>query len=230
MVDFWLILAQLSIILLTAFLAWLTYQSNLLLKRFRPETNLLTSPPELLARIVLVGVCLLLAWLTGLPAAQLGLTLTDPLRQVGLGLAAGVGSQIAVNWVTWLAIGRYGPQIYSPQVVLNILPRRPLDWLLVPLAFIPAVAMEELLFRALWLGGFGGLVPWPLLLIGLSLVFGLMHAPQGMLGMALAGALNVLLSLLFLWTGSIFVPLLAHYTINLLQVVVAYYQKDWLAN
>jgi membrane protease YdiL (CAAX protease family) len=224
----WITLARLAILILTAFLAWMTYQSNLLLKRFQPDFNLLLSPLETIVRVILVGVCLLLAWLTGLPAAQLGLSMVNPLSSIGLGLAVGIVIQVVVNLLTLEAINFFGRHIYSTQVIRNILPGRPLEWLLVPLALLPAVAMEELLFRTLWLGAFRDIIPLPLLIIGTSLIFGLMHLPQGSLGVVIAAGVNILLSLLFLWTGGILVPLVAHYTVNLLQVIVAHFQRDWL--
>jgi hypothetical protein len=45
-----------------------------------------------------------------------------------------------------------------------------------------------------------------------------------------AGGLNVLLSLLFIWSGELLLPLTAHYVINLLQVVAASRQREWLDN
>lgn len=226
--HFWATVARLAILILTAVLAWMTYQSNLLLQRFEPDVNLLLSPPETIVRIILVGLCLLLAWLTGLPAEQLGLAMVNPLGSIGLGLAAGIVIQVVINLLTLGAINYFGRHIYSTQVIRNILPVRPLEWFLLPLAFLPAVAMEELLFRTLWLGAFRDIVPLPLLIVGTSLVFGLMHVPQGSLGVVIAGGVNVLLSLLFVWTGGILVPLVAHYTVNVLQVLVAHFQRDRL--
>jgi membrane protease YdiL (CAAX protease family) len=55
-----------------------------------------------------------------------------------------------------------------------------------------------------------------------------MHAPQGRLGMALTAVVSVVLSGLFLWRGSLLTPLVAHYVVNLLQLVVAYPQRDRL--
>ncbi|MFC1975297.1 CPBP family intramembrane glutamic endopeptidase [Chloroflexota bacterium] len=218
------------IILLTLFLTWVTYQSNSLLQKFQPDFNLLLSPPELVVRIILVGGCLLLAWLMGLPAEQLGLAIADPLGHIGVGLVAGIVILAVVNLLTFGAIRYFGRDIYSPWVIRNILPRRPLEWVLVPLALAPAVAMEELLFRTLWLGGFSDIIPLPVLILGTSVVFGIMHLPQGFLGVIVAGGVNVLLSLLFLETGGILAPLVAHYVINLLQVLLAHYQRDWLEN
>ena len=154
--------------------------------------------------------------------------MANPLGSIGLGLAAGIVIQVVINLLTLGAINYFGRHIHSTQVIRNILPVRPLEWFLLPLAFLPAVAMEELLFRTLWLGAFRDIVPLPLLIIGTSLVFGLMHAPQGSLGVVIAGGVNILLSLLFIWTGGILVPLVAHYTVNLLQVLVAHFQRDWL--
>ena len=57
---FWATVARLGILILTAVLAWMMYQSNLLLQRFEPDVNLLLSPPETIVRIILVGLCLLL--------------------------------------------------------------------------------------------------------------------------------------------------------------------------
>jgi len=226
---FWLTATRVAIILLTLMLAIVTYQSNRLLKQFQPEFNLLLSVPENLVRLGLAGVCLLLAWLSGLSRQQLGLVITDdPCRQIGIGLSAGLLIQVMVNIVMMIAINKLGRHVYSPLVVRNILPRRPVEWILVPLAFIPAVFMEELLFRSLWLGVFSPIMGLALLVVGTSFVFGLMHLPQGVLGATMAGVVNVLLSLMFVWTGSFLAPLVAHYTINISQISLAHFQRDWL--
>jgi hypothetical protein len=57
-----------------------------------------------------------------------------------------------------------------------------------------------------------------------------MHQPQGALGVVAAGGLNVMLSLLFIWSGELLLPLTAHYVINLLQVAVASRRREWLEN
>ncbi len=228
--QFWLTITRLAIILLTGFLVWVTYQSNLLLKRLQPDFNLLLSLPETFVRIFLAGVCLLLAWMSGIPAMQMGLTLPDPLWQIGLGLGVGLVVQLVANGLMAAAIKYVGPHVYSPLVIRNILPRRPVEWVLVPLAFIPAVLMEELLFRPLWLGVFSPVIWLPVLVIGTSLLFGVMHLPQGILGAVLAGVVNIILCLLFVWTGNFLASLVAHYTINVSQVVLAHTQREWLEN
>lgn len=226
--KFWLYIVQLAILLLTLGLGWVTYQSNLLLKKFQPSFNLLLSPPELAVRLLLVGLCIFLAWLSGLPADQLGLIVRQPIRSIALGASIGVVIQLGLYLVTWWAVNHYGRQIYSPTVVRNILPRHPIEWPLVCLAFIPAVTMEELLFRTLWLGAFSGTIPILGLVLGTSVIFGLMHQPQGLLGVILTGSINIVFCFLFIWTGELLIPLIAHYTLNILQLVVASFQQDWL--
>ncbi len=224
----WLNLVRLATLLLSIGLAWVTYRSHLFLKEYKPDFNVLLSLPDLIVRVGLVGLCLGLAWLSGLPATELGLIINQPSQTIGLGVGIGLATVIIINLLTTWSINQFGPHIYSPLVIYNVLPRRSIEWGLVALAFLPAVAMEELLFRTLWLGGFKGVVPMGLLIIGTSILFGFMHRPQGQLGMVLAGGINILFSTLFVWSGQILLPLSAHYTVNLLQLVVAYRQKDWL--
>ena len=89
------------------------------------------------------------------------------------------------------------------------------------LALLPAAMLEELLFRSLPLGGLTWLVAPHWLLWPLAVFFGLLHWPQGGWGVAGTMLAAILLSLLFLATGSIWPPLAAHYVMNLLQVAVA---------
>jgi membrane protease YdiL (CAAX protease family) len=207
----------------------MTYRSHLILKQLRPTFNLLLSWPESIARLALVGFCLLLAWFSGLPAAELGLTPKNIWPTIGLGLGIGLVTQLGVNLATQQAIKYFGPQIYSPWLIRNILPRQTHDWLLVALAFLPPVAMEELLFRTLLIGGFQTIIPLPLLILATSVIFGLMHLPQGKLGVLISGVINVLFCWLFIWSGQLLLTLAVHYTINLLQLITAYFlQPAWL--
>lgn len=227
---FWLNLTRVAILIFTGLIAWMTYRSHLLLKEFRPDFNLLLSLPETIMRMLLVGLCLGLAWLSGLSATKLGLTVGNLWSSLGLGLAIGLVVQLAVNLITFQLVKYFGQDIYSPWLIRNILPRHRGQWLPVALAFLPPVAMEELLFRTLWIGGFQDIVPLPLLIIGTSIIFGAMHQPQGRLGMAAAGIINVLFSILFIWSGELLVTLVAHYVVNLLQVIMGHFQRDWLEN
>jgi membrane protease YdiL (CAAX protease family) len=228
--ELWLNLARLLILLFTTAMAWMTYRSYLLLKEIEPQFNVLLSLPETVVRIVLVGFCLFLAWLSGLPASELGLTADRPGRSLALGTSIGLITALSINAITLLAIRYFGRHIYSPWLIRNILPRSTNEWLFIALAFFFSVAMEELLFRTLLISVFQDLIPLPLLIILTSIAFGLMHQPQGRLGMVVSGLINVLFCILFVWTGELLVTFTAHYVVNLSQLVVGYYQRDWLEN
>jgi uncharacterized protein len=106
-------------------------------------------------------------------------------------------------------------------VMHYIIPKSRREFLLVLLALIPVVLLEELLFRSLLLGGLSPLAPEIALLIGFGLVFGLFHSPQGIWGMIGAGLGGIIFGLLFLWQQSLLAPVVAHYVANAAQIGVA---------
>lgn len=184
---------------------------------------MLLAPAEQLFRLGLVGVCLFFAWASGLSVRQLGLIAPQPLQSIGLGVGVGLLTQLFIYVGGEWAVRRFGSHIYSPVVIRNVLPRHRGEWLPVALAFLPAVAMEELLFRTLWLGCFELIIPLIWLIIITSVIFGIMHLAQGPLGVVGAGSINILFCLLFIWTGELLVTLAAHYVFNMGQLVLAYY-------
>lgn len=216
-------------LVLLGLICWLTYRSGQLLRELEASSpdelarlgNLLLSPPENAFRLLLIAAYMTLGRVSGLPAGRLGWTTASPLADLTWGLILGIAASLALFPLTRWAVVRFGSQLYSPLVLRNILPRSRREWVLVPLAFIPAALLEELLFRSLLLGGFSVFLPPSLLAVGGSVLFGLMHAPQGRLGMLIAGLLSLGLCALFLWRGSLLTPLVAHYAINVAQLVQA---------
>lgn len=213
---------------LTVALAWATYQSGRLLRSVPVRENLLLAPVENLVKGILVLLCIALGMLSGASAEQLGWAVHNGWRDVGLGIIIGITTQMVANASTLLAIGMWGKEIYSPVVMRNIMPRTRAEWLLVPAALALAVLLEELLFRSLLIGALSMTVPLPILVIGFSAIFGLMHSPQGALGVAMTGLMGVWLSMLFLWSGGLLLPLVAHYVINFLQLLKAQDRRTWL--
>ena len=212
---------------LLAFLAFATWRSALILRELAPTTNLLLLPAENLMRVVLILVCLLLARVSGLPDDRFGWSTTNTVHFLFIGLAVGVVVALIVPLLTRWAVTQFGGHIYSPIVVQSILPRRRIEWVWVPLALAPAVALEELLFRSLLLGGLSIFAPPILLAVVWSIIFGTMHAPQGSFGIVVAAALGLLLSILFLVTQNLLAPMFAHYAINLLQLIWASKDRYW---
>jgi membrane protease YdiL (CAAX protease family) len=213
---------------LLAFLAWGTWRTALVLRTITPNFNLLLLPAENVLRVGIILLCVFLARLSGQSLAQFGWQSLDLSRDLLAGFFIGVVVALSMPPLTHWAIARFGAAIYSPIVVQSILPRNRREWFLVPLALAPAVFLEELLFRSLLLGGFGSFAPPILLALVWSIAFGAMHLPQGALGIIVAAALGLLLSVLFLATQSLLAPTLAHYFINLLQLVWASRDKSFL--
>jgi membrane protease YdiL (CAAX protease family) len=213
---------------LTVALAWATYQSGRLLRAVPVRENLLLAPVENIVKVVLIVLCLLLGALSGVQGEQLGWTLANGWRDIGLGIAIGMITQVVANGATGVAIRVWGKDIYSPVVMRNIMPRSRVEWVLVPLALGIGVVLEELLFRSLLVGGLSATVPMPILVIGFAAIFGLMHTPQGTLGVFMTGLMGIWLGVLFVWSGSLILPLTVHYVINILQLFKAQDKRAWL--
>ena len=206
-------------------LAWATYQSGKVLRTVTLRENLLLAPLENVVKAGIIGLCFALAAISGLPPAQFGWNFAHPGADVIAGLLVGLTVPFVVNGITRWAIARFGKGIYSDVVLRNIFPRSRRDWLLVPAAMLLAVLLEEVLFRALLVGGMSAFAPPALLVVGGGIIFGVMHSPQGSLGVIVSAVLGMGLSGLFLWSGSLLAPLLAHYLINLLQLLRA--REEW---
>jgi membrane protease YdiL (CAAX protease family) len=223
-----MIIFPLGTIILLIFLIWATWRTAQLLREVPLTENLLLLPAENALRFALILACFGLGQISGLPHAQLGWQWMEPARDIVVGFFVGIVVAMLVPPFTHWAVARFGSHIYSPIIVRSVLPRNRREWLLVPLALVLTVLLEELLFRSLLLGGFGTIAPPLVLAIAWSLIFGAMHAPQGALGVAVAAVLGLLLSFSFLWTQGLIVPLIAHYVINLLQLVWASHDKTVL--
>jgi membrane protease YdiL (CAAX protease family) len=215
----WLFLV--GLVLLTAFVALGTVRTGHLLRVWTPPYNLLLSLPDALSRLLLVVLCLALGIGPGPGAAALGLSTDRLAADLAAGILAGLALSGLIALLGQLVIRRWGPDVYDTRLLRAIMPANLREWGGVLLAFVPAAAAEELLFRALPLGGLGWLIEPHLLLWPMSLFFGLLHWPQGGWGVVGASLAALLLGALFLITGSIWVPLAAHYTMNVAQLLIA---------
>lgn len=206
---------------LMAALGWLTLQSGRILRHYIPESNLILGLPDNLARIALIAICIVAGLTVGPGAGQLGWESDALLKDVLAG--AGIGAALAgfLLWAGTTAIRRWGPDIYDNRLLRAIVPTSRREWVLVALALAPAALGEELLFRSLPLGGLDWLVPPVVLMWPLALVFGLLHTAQGLWGVVGSTLLGLVFSALFLWTGNIWTPFVAHYVLNLVEVTVA---------
>jgi membrane protease YdiL (CAAX protease family) len=212
-----------SVALLIGLVCYTTVRSGLALRTWTPRSNLLLSLPDNAVRLALLALCILLGLTVGPGPEALGWSVSPQRlsQDLPLGVVLGLVFACAVNLGGRLAIRWWGPEIFSSKLLQCMLPINGREWAGVLLALLPAAALEELLFRSLPLGGLAWLVPPWWLLWPLALLFGLLHWPQGGWGVAGAALTAIVLSLLFLLTGSIWVPLAAHYTMNVSQFVLA---------
>ncbi len=205
---------------LTLFTAYGAYRTSLLLKHWRPDRNLLLLPAENFVRWVMIAACIGLGLLSGLPAEQLGWAWTELGRNLLLGLLLGVGLALLFYFTTSWFVDKTGTRFYSDRMLEYVVPANRRDFFWVALAMVGVALLEELLFRSLLLGGFLPILPAWLLLIGSALLFGVMHSPQGLWGMAGAGLAGLFFGLLFLWSGSLVLPLAVHYVTNMAQITL----------
>lgn len=211
----------LGTLVLTAALGASTWATARLLRTWRPDFNPLLQPADLLLRVVLVGLCILLGSLSGVPAARLGWQWPSAGAQIALGAGLGLLLALLFYLSTRLLVARTGYRFYSPLLVELLAPHSAAEFAAIALALIPSVLLEELLFRSLWIGGVSVLLP-PLVLIAAgSLLFGLMHSPQGAGGMVGAALAGLIFGLLFMAAGSLLLPVVAHYVANLAQLAAA---------
>lgn len=210
---------------LTGWIGYNTYATARLLRTWRPPSNPLLHPLETAVRLALIAACIGLGWLSGLDRAVLGWTAADPGAQIVLGVLGGIllGAVFLVG-TRWV-VKRTGERYYSPLVLDLIVPKDRREFLFTTLAMVTVVLLEELLFRSLLIGGMTPLLPGPFLVLGVGIVFGLLHSPQGTWGMAGAALAGVILGALFLLAGSLLLPCIAHYTANMVQVSVAYRER-----
>jgi membrane protease YdiL (CAAX protease family) len=210
-----------GVLALTGLIGYNTYTSARLLRRWRPDRNLLLLPTENLLRLVLIVLCVGLGALSGLDGHQLGWVLPQASAPIVWGFVWGCVLAIFFYASTRWVIQHTGDRFYSPIIVQAIVPRQPRELWLVCLVMTSVVLLEELLFRSLLLGGLAPILTTPSLIIGWGLLFGLLHSPQGLWGIAGATLAGIILGWLFVQQGTLLTPLIAHYIANVVQVAMA---------
>jgi membrane protease YdiL (CAAX protease family) len=218
-VHYWLFVGL--TLVLVGFISYTTYTTARLLRTWQPTQNVLLLPAENILRLLLIGFCLGLGWVSGVDHVQLGWTLPLP----GVAILSGIlwgGLLAAFFYLTtqWI-IQRSGNRFYSSVVIRVITPHNQRQLLGVAVAMLGVVALEEMLFRSLLIGGLQLVLPNVTLVVGWSILFGLLHSPQGLWGVIGATLAGLLFGWLFLQQRTLLTPLIAHYVTNLVQVVQA---------
>ena len=219
-IAYWLFV--LLTLLLIVFVAYTTVRSARLLDDWPPELNPLLIPGENVIRLLLIVVCLGLGRLSGLSPAQLGWRFDQALPHALWGITGGLAIAGFYIVLTRLVVARTGHRFYRTTLLRLIVPRtgRQLVWVL--LALGPVVLMEELLFRSLLVGGLAPIAPTGWLILASGIIFGALHSPQGRWGVVGTAAAGVAQGWTFAATGSLVLPVVAHYVANSAQIALAY--------
>lgn len=219
-------------IALTLGLAVLTSQTALLLRRGPLPINPLLTWTDNIFRLLLIALCLVLILAAqrsaGLPPAVFGFVPLSFVRDLLGGTALGLILPVVVNLLSALVLPGQGNAFYSRNAILTMRPRSRDQLVVIVAAAFPAALLEELLFRAMLLGGMSALLGLPIgVAVAVSgLVFGSLHLAQGVWGAVVTALVGVLLGLVFLVTGSFWLPLAAHWTMNSAQFTLAYLRPD----
>lgn len=212
---------------LTGVLAYGAFATARLLRtHWRPTQNPLLLAGENAGRVLLIAACIGLGVVSGVDAAALGWQWANWPQDVLLGLGIGLGLAAFLALSTRLLLHLGGARFYSHSLLEILLPRNPRETWLILLAFLPAVLLEELLFRSLLVGALSPLLPPALLVTAIGLCFGLLHTPQGAWGVLGAGLAGIVFGWLLLTTGSILAPVVAHYVANVAQLAIAMRTPD----
>lgn len=154
--------------------------------------------------------------------------LTTGLSKISPAFAAGlvIGLVIGMLALLLLRMRRSRSQQPSPQSwgrdalkrIAFFLPVSSRERLWFALACVTAGICEEILYRGFLIGYLHSL-PWGLTLqaalILSSVVFGVLHNSQGILGVFSIGVIGFLFGLLFFYTGNLIVPIVLHTLIDL---------------
>lgn len=218
-----MILFTIGLFLLLGFISLATYRTAQLLETWKPADateNLLLLPFENLARLMMIGVTVGLGLLSGRGSEALGWLPRQPWADVLSGIAIGIAvSLVLLPPSLW--VKRHRPQWQSDAVLNSIRPRTRRQWPLVLLALIPVALLEEMLFRSLLLGGFAPYVNVMWFAVAVSILFGLLHRPQGEWGVLAVTLISLVFSALFLWRHSLLLVVAAHWAVNAGQLLLA---------
>ena len=214
------ILFIIGMLIMLGFVSYATFRTSEILQTWTPEENLLLIPAENIVRLVMIALCIGLGLLSPVTPKALGWIPTDPLGDIGIGVVVGLVISLAMAPPT-LWVMRHHPEWYSDIVLRSIRPRSRKEWPLVILALLPVALLEELLFRSLLLGGFSPYVNVIFFAVAASILFGLLHRPQGEWGVVAVTVVALVFSALFMWRGSLLVIVVAHWVANIAQLLQA---------
>ncbi len=204
-------------LLITTFVGYGAHMTARLLRSWQPQENLLLLPAENALRAIVLAICILLGRGSGLSPETLGWQFPNAGSQLLTGFLTGLSMALVFVGMGRF-VTRYTDTRFYRSILELVVPRNRREAGLMPFALLLSVLFEEVLFRSLLIGGLSPLLPTAWLIIGFSIVFGLLHSPQGAWGIFGAGMAGALFGLLFVWQQSLLTPMVAHFVANGAQI------------
>lgn len=155
------------------------------------------------------------------PPGRSWMSLLDSHGGLILGIALSLAVLVVGGTILLVYLARNTEQVPTIGDVAALLPRNRQELGYGAALSVNAGVVEELLFRLAFPAVlFGATASVTVAIVGSVLVFGLLHAYQGVWGALGATLIGSLLMLLYLATGSIIVPIIAHVLIDLRSLVL----------
>jgi membrane protease YdiL (CAAX protease family) len=149
---------------------------------------------------------------------------------LGISLPAGSGFLVGMGVAILIAVALYmqasaatrsaasAAQVREAVGALDvIMPHTPAELASFTRVGVTAGIVEELVYRAYVMWYFAGFAPMWVALVASSVVFGLGHSYQGVRGIAKVTTIGLVLGGLYWLSGSIWVPMLVHVALDVLQ-------------
>jgi membrane protease YdiL (CAAX protease family) len=161
--------------------------------------------------LALVNLVIYFIWRNGESFRQLGWSLTNGWRDLGLGLALFLPFTYGAIYLKWF-LKQAGLSVPAgpPPAFLSV---HGLPEIFMGLVLVIIVALaEETIFRGYLLLRFqgAGLRPLAAALLS-SVIFSLGHGYEGAAGVVTVGAMGMVFALIFLWRGSLVAPIVMHF-------------------
>ena len=164
-------------------------------------------------------------WILGRPITDLGFK-----NLAGLELWGGIAVLVVIIGMLvygWQTIKRTSDQEKMKQVnglgqMVHFLPHTSRDLLYFFCVSITAGIVEEIVYRGFALWYLGSFMPLWVAVVVSSIGFGLAHSYLGASGAVRAGSLGLGFAIFYVLTGSVWLPILAHIALDILQGMMAF--------
>jgi membrane protease YdiL (CAAX protease family) len=180
----------------------------------------ITAVATILRDLALVGLILFFLWRNGEAVAQIGWTLRNAWRDIGLGIVLFVPVFFGANFLDRLlqAVGFSAPATPQPSFLTA---RDPLQFVLAFALVVVVAVAEETIFRGYLILRFQAITSSATVAVVLSaVVFSLGHGYEGTSGVITVGTMGAVFAAIYLWRKSLVAPITMHFLQDFLGIIL----------